>query len=247
MRKFIVDASNEVEGPQYLKNCADLLKMKDVLGNDMYFSPLVENHWPLPEQLGLDESQYIAFQAGLTKEFAIIQGPPGTGKTYLGSTKIFYYYIINSVVLFFYLLTRGLRMVEVMLQNLPVWKDNNTTGPILVVCYTNHALDQFLEGIHAIFGKLDDQKTSNQLSMIRIGGRCQSSVIEPFNLRSVIRRHHRELPSNYFNSRRAQETVIADLQYNRSTLMNELKGLTDPQGILKCEIFLILFAYEMKK
>lgn len=53
----------------------------------------------------------------LTKEISIIQGPPGTGKTYVGS-----------------------HAVKILLQNKQYY-----TGPILVVCYTNHALDQFLE------------------------------------------------------------------------------------------------------
>ena len=51
----------------------------------------------------------------------LIQGPPGTGKTYL-----------------------ALKLVQVLIAN------QAAQGPILVECLTNHALDQFLEGLVAM-------------------------------------------------------------------------------------------------
>ena len=48
---------------------------------------------------------------------------------------------------------------------------------ILCVCYTNHALDQFLESL------LDKGITS----IIRIGSRSKSQRLEPYNLFSVLR------------------------------------------------------------
>jgi len=95
--------------------------------------------WPSAEDLELDDSQFRALQMALTKEFAVIQGPPGTGKTYI-----------------------GLKIANVLLHNKLKWDtgtellcDGNDEAPavsqrrpILFVCYTNHALDQFLEGIH---------------------------------------------------------------------------------------------------
>jgi hypothetical protein len=45
---------------------------------------LKDEEWPSAEELALDENQYRAFKAALTRQFCIIQGPPGTGKTYLG-------------------------------------------------------------------------------------------------------------------------------------------------------------------
>lgn len=38
----------------------------------------------------------------------------------------------------------GLKIAQALLNNQDLWKEDNT--PMLVVCYTNHALDQFLEG-----------------------------------------------------------------------------------------------------
>eukprot|EP00397_Hematodinium_sp_SG-2012_P000289 GEMP01000289.1.p1 GENE.GEMP01000289.1~~GEMP01000289.1.p1 ORF type:complete len:2487 (+),score=732.48 GEMP01000289.1:46-7506(+) len=50
-----------------------------------------------------------------------------------------------------------------------------TTETILCVCYTNHALDQFLES-------LLDKGVS---SIVRIGGRSKSVRLEPFNIREL--------------------------------------------------------------
>lgn len=40
----------------------------------------------------------------------------------------------------------GLRIAQALLSNQDLWKEDK--APMLVVCYTNHALDQFLEGKH---------------------------------------------------------------------------------------------------
>ena len=83
-------------------------------------------------------------QAALTREFAVIQGPPETGKTHI-----------------------GLKVVQTLLRNQHVWNaagDDDLTKslPILVVCLTNHALDQFLEGIH-VFQKSGIVRTHSEL------------------------------------------------------------------------------------
>lgn len=108
--------------------------------------------WPSAELMGFDESQMIAYKAALQEEVCLIQGPPGTGKTYV-----------------------GLKIVQTLLENKSVWGRNK---PLLVVCYTNHALDQFLEGI------LEFQKTG----IVRIGGRSVSEKIKDLNLNQVKRR-----------------------------------------------------------
>ena len=65
-----------------------------------------------------------AFKMALTKRLAVIQGPPGTGKTYV-----------------------GWKIARVLLQTPSLWEDAKERTPILMVSYTNHALDQFLEGV----------------------------------------------------------------------------------------------------
>lgn len=88
------------------------------------------NQWPTKEMLGLDESQYRACQLALTKRFALIQGT-GTGKTYV-----------------------GLKIAQVLLDNIEALNDGKPS-PILMVSYTNHALDQFLMGIKTREGNIN--------------------------------------------------------------------------------------------
>lgn len=58
-----------------------------------------------------------------------------------------------------------------LLQNAKVWRVRKG-GPILVVCYTNHALDQFLEEIHEFHPR----------GIVRVGGRSQSEAMQECNL-----------------------------------------------------------------
>jgi len=96
MSKYIVYASNEVQAPLYMRTGTTLITLNDVRNRSMEFSPLIENDWPTAKLLGLDDSQFKAFRAGLTKEFSIIQGPPGTGKTYLGDLIILFFSVSRS-------------------------------------------------------------------------------------------------------------------------------------------------------
>ena len=76
------------------------------------------------ESLGFNASQMRAFKIALAKKIAVIQGPPGTGKTYVGQ-----------------------KIARVLLQSASLWQDEDELSPILMVSYTNHALDEFLEGL----------------------------------------------------------------------------------------------------
>ncbi|VDM37256.1 unnamed protein product [Toxocara canis] len=75
------------------------------------------------DKLGIDGYQRNALISALTSELAIVQGPPGTGKTFIGRL-----------------------IVRVLFENMNLWNPARAY-PVLVVCYTNHALDQFLEGL----------------------------------------------------------------------------------------------------
>ncbi|KAF5861160.1 hypothetical protein ETB97_000534 [Aspergillus alliaceus] len=102
----------------------------------------------LQTQTGLDRGQCQGLIAALTREYALIQGPPGTGKSYL-----------------------GVKLVQVLLEI----KEKAKLGPILVICYTNHALDQFLKHLLDV----GIQK------ILRIGGRSEATELEGKNLRVV--------------------------------------------------------------
>ncbi|KAJ4137229.1 hypothetical protein NW768_002811 [Fusarium equiseti] len=104
----------------------------------------------LEEATGLDQGQCHGLVGALTREYALIQGPPGTGKSYL-----------------------GVQILRVLLAA----KQKAHLGPIVVVCYTNHALDQFLK-------HLLDVGISR---IIRIGGRSVAPELAGLNLRVVNR------------------------------------------------------------
>lgn len=135
----------EPSPPKYLNKEA---KYEIVLPHDdvATFNVLDLETWPSGDDIQLNESQFEAYKTALTHEFAVIQGPPGTGKTYL-----------------------GIKIAETLLNNI------STSGCLLLlVCYTNHALDQFLQALI----KVTD-------SIVRIGGRSRNEALEKFNLNEI--------------------------------------------------------------
>ncbi|XP_059484951.1 NFX1-type zinc finger-containing protein 1-like [Neocloeon triangulifer] len=147
--------------------------------------------WPQHEDLDLDISQYRALYMALTRELAVIQGPPGTGKTFI-----------------------GLKIAQILVENRAV---TSRKTPILVVCLTNHALDQFLVGISKFTSKI-----------VRIGGQSKNEEISKFNLR-LLRRHSKLHSARYANSK--QEIAANKKQLNDIDL--SLKEIT--KGIVSYE------------
>lgn len=60
--------------------------------------------------------------------------------------------------------------------------------PILVICYTNHALDQFLEGIYDFCG-------NEESKIVRIGGRSKSEKLKDCNLNAIKKNSHKRAPA----------------------------------------------------
>ncbi|XP_022837763.1 NFX1-type zinc finger-containing protein 1-like [Spodoptera litura] len=108
------------------------------------FTVLQPNTWPTMEDLDLNKSQYEAYYLALTQEFAVIQGPPGTGKTFI-----------------------AIKVAKTLLNNV----QSNGQCLMLIICYTNHALDQFLEAISQV-----------TRSIVRIGGQSRNKALDQFNL-----------------------------------------------------------------
>lgn len=67
------------------------------------------------------------------------------------------------------------QIAKILLHNKNMWRTNSAEGPILVVCYTNHALDQFLEEIFEF----------HREGIVRVGGRSQSEVMKKCSLRET--------------------------------------------------------------
>ena len=122
----------------------------------------VRNQWPTPAEMEFDEFQHRAFISAFLRQFVLIQGPPGTGKTYV-----------------------GLKIVQTLQKNRHVWNSQGNQKPIIIICYTNHALDQFLEGVRRFCPR----------QMVRIGTRSKSEELKQITLNTIKskRRHDRRL------------------------------------------------------
>ena len=96
----------------------------------------------------LDQAQQSSALHALSSNLALIQGPPGTGKSYT-----------------------GVAIIKTLLKN----RAAADLGPIICVCYTNHALDQLLESL------VQDHVSQ----VIRIGSRSKSDILHKLNLQYV--------------------------------------------------------------
>ncbi|KAH9488057.1 NFX1-type zinc finger-containing protein 1 [Bulinus truncatus] len=164
LQDYIIKCQKNIGPPKYLLKTGRVpeydIKCLTYLGNPTSIPVLTTVKWPPANEMCLNESQREAAQMALTKEIALIQGPPGTGKTYV-----------------------GLKVMETLLSNKFVRTGMMIqSDPILVVCYTNHALDQFLEGVLTFCNN----------GIIRVGGKSSSDILEKFNLKNVKQEFRRE-------------------------------------------------------
>ncbi|KAJ6649215.1 NFX1-type zinc finger-containing protein 1 [Pseudolycoriella hygida] len=217
MSKYIVDVTKDpIPPPDYLRNDgtgnAVILDFGMILQvnqeptklPEMKINPLALTDWPSATDLGMDEPQYAAFQAAITQEIAIIQGPPGTGKTYI-----------------------GLQIMNLLLAN----AKKIDHGPILIVCYTNHALDQFLEGILSIMDKL---KMNPYGKLVRVGGQSKVEDMQPYNIRNIRSEFiNRKQFSNDYGTLRSRTRHQLTLLLNcRTDFKSIFTDLCRPNGII---------------
>jgi hypothetical protein len=111
----------------------------------------------------LDDLQAEAVVHALRTRLALIQGPPGTGKSFCGVG-------IIGVLL-------DNDKFGVTFEDGVAHRFKPDLGPILAVCYTNHALDQLLE--HLVKSGVE--------KVIRIGSQSKSEILKPLNLNKVVR------------------------------------------------------------
>ncbi|NWX58607.1 ZNFX1 protein, partial [Promerops cafer] len=197
-QKYVVECDTQVKEPAYLTqdtayNLAPLVKTscKEKCPDSLKSVYILDaNQWLSMEALKLDESQMQALNLALTKELAIIQGPPGTGKTYV-----------------------GLKVVQALLTNDHVWQSTPWKHPIVIVCYTNHALDQFLEGI------LSFQRDG----IVRIGGRSSSAALHRFTLKEL-RKHTNsfDFPDHHLID---YENIMSEMEEVEQELLKRAKQL----------------------
>ena len=154
--------------------------------NDNLINPK-ENIFPDSLKNNLDESQLEAVKHCLTYKLALIQGPPGTGKTHIGTI-----------------------VTNIFKQNLK--KDSK----ILVVCFTNHALDQFLENI--LKYNVDEK------DIVRIGGRCKNENIKKLVLNSTEKYKNwkfREIENKIRLLGKEMEDMIKLVQNTKESIIEE--------------------------
>ena len=131
----------------------------------------------------LDKAQASAVVDALTRNMALIQGPPGTGKSFT-----------------------GVALVKVLLQN----AKTANIGPIICVCFTNHALDQLLEQFlaHGIE------------QIIRIGSQSKSDLLQPLTLQEVMKDMDRTRKEG--NTRRTLAQSLSAETENISGILEQL-------------------------
>ena len=123
--KYLIDCNyRRMLNPPYLRR-SSIFNMKMLLAtktkHSCYFDITNSTCWPSNydcDTVLKYKAQNEAIRRALTQEVSLIQGPPGTGKTHVGQ-----------------------KIVEILLSNVR----HKTNSPILVVCYTNQALDQLLQ------------------------------------------------------------------------------------------------------
>lgn len=183
--------------------------VKNNLDNRLYNKCFISNeyNWPSASAMKLEDSQYDAVKLALKNKLAIIQGPPGTGKTYI-----------------------GVKLVQLLIHNRNLWynRPHESKKPILMICYTNHALDQFLENC------IKECKLTK--GVVRVGGRCKSESLEPFLLRNQKRKHKNKNIRNLRKQLRDERDDLNDIKRQIFKYQDQLKFCNDNSLLLnlKC-------------
>ena len=184
--QYLVNLQGKVDVPEYLREKQAVFNLKGIVCDCKSYRDCAHSHvdmldhdsWQNLSTSSLDASQKNALHSALINELALIQGPPGTGKTYV-----------------------GVKLIQTLLQNDHFWKHKaqGMTCPIVVVCYTNHALNQFLEEI------IDLNLPKREIT--RVGARCKSEKVKKFNLKQKVYAACRER-GIFFNNPRKRLQMI---------------------------------------
>lgn len=152
-------------------------------GGQFLQKPLMAFDRSAIEKFTFDESQHMAFEHIFSHPAPIVQGPPGTGKSYIGVTAL------RTMLREGAHCEHHARSYAAVHNNdnnnnqpnivgdeddfeQRIRRNDRATAPILVVCYTNHALDAFLTDL------IDAEpllfSNSNLKNLIRLGYRSKS-------------------------------------------------------------------------
>ena len=218
--EYIKQHPRKLTAPHALESLAQKLHLiseldkirqaREQLINATHNNKLVDqpHTWPSAKKLGLDDSQYAALRLALTSEVALIQGPPGTGKT-----------------------TLGIRIAELLLENENLWRKDDSgltqETPLLLLSYTNHALDQFLVELLRLPVLSGDPAES----VIRVGSRSEHDVL----FQHTINRQRQLLSRHRMTALENDRNRLNYLRKSREKLDKSIQGYTD--GIVDHEFF----------
>lgn len=189
--------------PDYLSRRAVALDLSCIAKNEHFasqltnipmldYTQLVRHLHNLENALDLDETQIDAFALAMTRKVALIQGPPGTGKTFVG-VRIVRALLANSSGPISSVPNPVMRRLRAQ----PA-ESKPALNPILCICYTNHALDQFLEDLVQGGISLD--------SIVRIGSRSNSVLLQERALNKLI--SNAKTPQEAFSWKSLQRQAI---------------------------------------
>ena len=146
----------------------------------------------------LDASQNEAMKLILENRVAVVQGPPGTGKTFL-----------------------GVQAVKVLLNMKNTYGNPLIEGPILVLTYKNHALDEFSKHI------IKDVFSSNadRNDFIRVGGQSKDGEMRKYSIHSALHR------ASFVEHQHKQ-----DLEIISEELLNEFEDFKSSCSVLDIDV-----------
>lgn len=178
-----------VPPPAYAQAPGFAFKLACLRGNETlsYTAGKPFDYRALHTKSTLDQSQQAALINALSRRVALIQGPPGTGKSYT-----------------------GVATIKTVLES-----KRDSFGPIICVCYTNHALDQLLE-------HLLDQKVHN---IIRMGSRSKSEVLRKLNLHERCKNITQD-----WEERKEKAVQFKCLEECELEIKGILRGIHDPSS-----------------
>ncbi|XP_022686760.1 NFX1-type zinc finger-containing protein 1-like isoform X2 [Varroa jacobsoni] len=188
----ILDVSPILKSTTRSSPSSPMYRIEQDRNEDTKFHIRGSHGWPPVEDTCLNRAQMQALITAFDKEVCIVQGPPGTGKTFL-----------------------GLKIVEMLLLN------SITSKPLLIVCYSNHALDQFLEAILKI--------TKN---IVRIGGRCRNESVEIYNLWKLRCRHERSTEPPFSVNNVNEESIRQLIRSNHVCCDGLKERIQETQSLL---------------
>lgn len=157
----------------------------------------------IQSRFSLDEGQDTVMRQLPYQPVILVQGPPGTGKSFIGSR------VVEAYVRFKQLVSSGDILQKISIDQLSSARPEEmlpTLGPVVVITYKNHALDEFLvDLLNSGLWEGGRPRVGHQLAtgggpaksvsgecypggkrLIRIGGRSRESILDGYNLGSLV-------------------------------------------------------------